>query len=303
MANLNELQQQILKLKKEKNALVLAHYYVPLEVQDIADAVCDSFAMAKLAKDAKERIIVICGVTFMAESAKLLSPDKKVLLPVLEAGCPMADMVTPEDITRLRTEYPNAKVMCYVNSSAAVKAESDICCTSSSALELAEKMEGDEFIFVPDKNLGAFVAEKVPNKQFHMHNGYCPVHDKITAEDVLAAKKAHPDGLFLVHPECPKAVLELADFIGSTAEILDFARSTDAKTLIIGTECEITARLKRELPDKDIHSVAAEFVCETMKYVTLQKVYDALSEEKHEITLDDTVSAAARKCLDLMVSI
>ena len=199
MEKLNPLQEKILKLKKEKNALILAHYYVPLEVQDIADIVGDSFEMAKKAKEAKERLIVVCGVRFMGESAKLLSPDKKVLIPAVDAGCPMADMVTVEDVERLKAEHPGAAVMCYVNSSAAVKAASDICCTSSSALRVARSLDAQEIIFVPDVHLAEFTAGKVTDKKFVFHTGFCPTHHRITENDVLAAKKAHPAAKFAVH--------------------------------------------------------------------------------------------------------
>ena len=201
MENFNELQREILRLKKEKNALILAHYYVPLEVQDVADAVCDSFAMAQKAAKARESVIVICGVRFMGESAKILSPEKTVLLPSPDAGCPMADMVTPEDVLRLKSQHPRAQVMCYVNSSAAVKAVSDVCCTSSSALRIAKNLDCEEIIFVPDRHLGSFVARHVPEKTFWLHPGFCPTHHRITEADVLAAKKAHPDAEFAVHPE------------------------------------------------------------------------------------------------------
>ena len=213
MAELSKLQQEILALKEEKGALILAHYYVPLEVQDVADHVCDSFEMAKRAKDAEEELIIICGVYFMGESAKILSPDKKVLIPTADAGCPMADMVTQEDVLRLKRENPNAAVMCYVNSSAAVKAVSDICCTSSSALQIAKAVEEDEIIFVPDINLGSYIAKQIPDKKFIIHDGFCPTHHRLREKDVLAAKTAHPNAKLIAHPECREEVLKHADFI------------------------------------------------------------------------------------------
>ena len=186
----------------------------------------------------------------MGESAKLLSPDKKVLLPAADAGCPMADMVTVEDVRRLKAEHPNAAVMCYVNSSAAVKAVSDICCTSSSALRIAEALDAEEVIFIPDRHLGEYTAGHVPGKKFIFHNGFCPTHHRITEKDVLAAKKAHPNAKLAVHPECRSEVLEHADYIGSTSGILKYAAETDAEEILIGTEMEIIARLQRQLPDK-----------------------------------------------------
>ena len=294
---------RIMELKKEKNALILAHYYVPLEVQDIADIVGDSFEMAKRAKQAEEKLIVVCGVRFMGESAKILSPDKKVLIPSAEAGCPMADMVTVDDVLRLRAEHPNAAVMCYVNSSAAVKAVSDICCTSSSALRIAETLDAEEIIFVPDTNLGHYTAEQVPDKTFFCHTGFCPTHHRITEDDVLAAKKAHPDAKFAVHPECRPEVLKHADFIGSTSQILAFSRETDASEILIGTESEIVSRLQRELPDKKFFAVASAFMCPNMKKVTLEAVLNCLENEVYEVKLDDAELEGARSALDRMVSV
>ena len=302
MENFNELQREILRLKREKNALVLAHYYVPLAVQDAADAVCDSFAMAQKAARAKEDLIVICGVRFMGESAKILSPEKTVLLPSLDAGCPMADMVTPEDVLRLRAEHPRAQVMCYVNSSAAVKAVSDVCCTSSSALRIAKDLDCEEIIFVPDKHLGSFVARHVPEKKFWLHPGFCPTHHKITEADVLAAEKAHPDAEFAVHPECAADVVKHGDLVGSTAEILDFARKTDAPEILIGTESEIVERLRRELPEKKIYGVGISFVCPNMKKVTPEALYECLRDEKYKVELPEDQLRAARRSLDRMVN-
>lgn len=302
MENFNEIQNQILKLKKEKNALILAHYYVPMDVQDIADHVCDSFEMAKRAKDAKEELIVICGVRFMGESAKILAPDKKVLIPAIDAGCPMADMVTVDDVRRLKAEHPNAVVMCYVNSSAAVKAEADICCTSSSALRIAKSLDAEEIIFVPDVHLAEYTAEKVPEKKFIFHTGFCPTHHRITEADIVAAKKAHPDAVFAVHPECRAEVLHHADFVGSTSEIIKFAQETPSKEVIIGTEMEIAARLQREMPDKKFYSVTSAFVCPNMKKVTLDAVLNCLENEVFEIKLDKEEIDAAKQSLDRMVA-
>lgn len=302
MEKYNDIQKRILALKEEKSAFILAHYYVPLDVQDIADIVGDSFEMAKRAKEAKEKLIVVCGVRFMGESAKLLSPDKKVLIPVADAGCPMADMVTPEDIRRLKAKHPNAVVMCYVNTSAAVKAECDVCCTSSSALRIAGSLDAEEIIFVPDIHLAEYTASKLPEKKFIFHNGFCPTHHRVTEADVLAAKKAHPDAKVAVHPECRAEVIKLADFVGSTSEIIRFARETDAKEVLIGTEMEIVARLQRELPDKKFYSVTSAFVCPNMKKVTLQAVLNCLENEEYEINIEKDEADAARSSLDKMVA-
>lgn len=301
MKNLSDIQKRILELKKEKNALILAHYYVPLEVQDVADHVCDSYAMATKAMDATEPTVIICGVRFMGESAKILAPEKKVLIPAIDAGCPMADMVTVEDVLKLKEEHPNAAVMCYVNSSAAVKAVSDICCTSSSAIRVANSIDNDEIIFVPDIHLAEYVADQVPDKKFILHTGFCPTHHRVTEADIIAAKKAHPEAAVAVHPECRKEVLKHADFVGSTAQIIDFARKSEAPEIIIGTEMEIAARLQREMPEKKVYSVTSAFVCPNMKKVTPEALLNCLENEEFEITLDEAEAAAAREALDRMV--
>lgn len=303
MENYNDIQREILDLKNEKNALILAHYYVPVEVQAIADAVCDSFAMAKLAKAAKEDTIVICGVRFMGESAKLLSPSKTVLLPAEDAGCPMADMITAEEVEKLKAAHPEAAVVCYVNSSAAVKAVSDVCCTSSSALKVVRSLPEKEIIFIPDKNLGSFVAASVPEKTIHLYNGCCPIHNKVTVAEVLSVKTEHPDALFAVHPECCEGVVQLADFIGSTAEIIDFVKASDAKEFIIGTECEISVLLAKECPDKKFYNASSDFVCHDMKKVELSSVRDSLKYGRYEVYLTPEEMEGAEDSLNRMVRI
>ena len=303
MTDTSKLQKKILQLKKKKNALILAHYYAPLEVQDVADHVCDSFVMAKYAARAESDLIVVCGVRFMGESAKILSPSKTVLLPAPDAGCPMADMVTPEDVARLRTEHPGAAVMCYVNSSAAVKAVSDICCTSSSALDIARAIPEREIIFVPDRHLGSYVAANVPEKTFYLHDGYCPTHHMVTLSHVMAAKEANPGAVLAVHPECDDEVVAQADFVGSTSEILDFAHSTDASSIIIGTEQEIVTRLRRELPDKEVSSVKNAFVCSNMKKINLASLLDCLENDRYRVELPDEELEGALRSLERMVNI
>lgn len=303
MENYNEIQKEILELKKEKNALVLAHYYVPAEVQAVADAVCDSFAMAKLAKKAEEDVIVICGVRFMGESAKLLSPDKTVLLPAESAGCPMADMITVKEVEKLKADHPEAAVVCYVNSSAAVKAASTVCCTSSSALKVVRSLPEKEIIFIPDKNLGSYVAEKIPEKNFYLYDGCCPVHDSVTACEVLHIREKHPEALFAVHPECRKEVVQLADFVGSTAEIISFVKESDAKEFIIGTEQEIAIILAAECPDKKFYDAASEFVCRDMKKVELSALRDCLKYGRYEVCLKPEEIQGAKDSLDRMVRI
>lgn len=303
MANINALQDEIRKLKKEKKALVLAHYYVPEDVQSAADHVCDSFEMAKRASEASESIIVICGVYFMGESTKILAPGKKVLLPAPDAGCPMADMISPEQIMEYKRLHPRAAVVCYVNSPASVKAVSDVCCTSSSAEKVVRSLSEDEIIFVPDQHLGSYVAGKCPDKKFIIHKGFCPTHHRITESDVLAAKSAHPGAVFAAHPECREEVIRHADYVGSTSGILNFARKTEAKEILIGTELEITGRLSRELPDKKIYSVASAFVCPNMKKITLESLRDSLMYERYEVSLSDSEIKAAKSSLSRMINI
>jgi len=300
---LNDLQQRIAALAKERGAFILAHYYQPLEIQDAAHVVGDSFEMARQAKEASEDIIVLCGVRFMAESAKILSPKKTVLLPAPDAGCPMADMVEPEDVIALREKYPNAAVMCYVNSSAAVKAVSDVCCTSSSAVRIARQIDAEEIIFIPDRNLGRYVAEQVPEKTFYFHPGFCPIHDRVTAHQAKQAKARYPQAVFAAHPECQEPVLAEADFIGSTSQILDFARTTSAGEIIIGTELSIVERLQRELPEKKIFSVSAGFICPNMKKIRLEDLYNALENGVHEINMPEEEINAAKTSLDRMIAL
>ena len=300
---MNELQDKIMKLKKERNALILAHYYQNLDVQDIADHVGDSFALAKLAQSASEDTIILCGVRFMAESAKILNPSKTVYQPSDLAGCPMADMITPEDVLKLREKYPEAAVVCYVNSSAAVKAVSDICCTSSSAEKIVRSLSQKQIIFVPDKNLGSYISKKVPEKEFIFFEGWCPIHNGIADKDAIAAREANPDSVLLVHPECREEVLEHADYIGSTAGILDFARKTDKKNIIIGTEVGVFEILTRELKDKNITIIRENFVCPDMKRTTLEDVIACLEDKKQPITMDAELMDKARVSLERMVSV
>lgn len=300
---MNEMQEKIISLKKEKNALILAHYYQPLPVQDIADAVGDSFALAKMAQNAQQSTIILCGVSFMAESAKILNPDKAVYLPCESAGCPMADMITPEDVLILRNKYPEAAVICYVNSSASVKAVSDVCCTSSSAEKIVRSISNRQIIFVPDRNLGTYIAEKVPEKEIILFDGYCPIHNRVSSEDAIASKKALPNARLLVHPECRQEVLKHADYIGSTAGILDYARSIDATNLIIGTEIGVYEILKRELPNKNLLLIKDDFLCSDMKKTSLEDILKCLEGKKDPIKLPENDMIGARQSLERMISI
>ncbi len=297
------IDQQIQALKKERNAVILAHYYQQPEVQDIADIVGDSFDLSRRASTVQADVIVFCGVFFMAESAKILNPARTVLLPVLAAGCPMADMVTSEDVLELREKYPDAAVVCYVNSSAAVKAECDVCCTSSNAVKIVKSLPQRRIVFVPDRNLGHYVSRFVPEKEIIPFAGFCPTHDRVTAEDVAAARAARPGAQVLVHPECPPAVVDAADFAGSTAQILQYATQSDAKEFIIGTEQGILHRLQGQNPDKKFYLLSPRLFCVNMKKTGLQDVLAALQTNTNQIELDETVAGRARGCLQRMLEL
>ena len=298
-----EIAEEILRLKKEKDALILAHYYQRLEIQQVADIFGDSFELSKKAKLAQNQLIIFCGVSFMAESAKILNPTKNVVLPRADAGCRMANMVTPEDILALREKYPKAAVVCYVNSSAATKAVSDICCTSSNAIKVVGSLPNKQIIFVPDKNLGAYVAKAFPEKEFILHSGFCPTHKNITAEEVKKAKALHPNALLAVHPECEKEVLDAADFIGSTSQIIDYCVKTDSEEFIIGTEVGVVDRLILYNPEKKYHLLTPYLVCSDMKKTELSDVLNALKTEEHEIIMTKYEIEAASLPLERMVAI
>ena len=300
---MTNIQEKILALKQEKNAVILAHCYQTMDIQEIADHVGDSFELARLAQKTEQPIIVLCGVRFMAESAKILNPEKTVLLPAPDAGCPMADMVTPEDVKKLREQNPDAAVMCYVNSSAAVKAESDICCTSSSSVRVAKSLKEKRIIFVPDQNLGAYTASKVPEKEFILFHGFCPIHHHVSVNDVTAAKAAHPDARVLVHPECTPQVLELADFVGSTAGIVDCVKKSSDKEFIIGTEMGVVERLKQTVPDKSVYLLSSRLICPNMKKTRIGDVLHSLENNVYEIKLPENELKGARKCLERMVNV
>ena len=298
-----EIINEINKLKKERDAVIVSHSYQIGDIQDIADIVGDSFALSKYCATRDSKVIVFCGVHFMAESAKILSPDKTVLLPEIHAGCPMADMAAPEKLKIEKEKYPNATVICYINSSAAVKALCDVCCTSSNAVKILKSVESEEVLFLPDKNLATYCAKQVPEKKVILWEGFCPPHDKVTAATVLKVKKEHPDALFLIHPECRSEVIEFADFIGSTSAIIEFAGKSDAKKFIIGTEMGVLHALNKNNPDKTFYTLSPGLVCPNMKKITLESVYEALRDMKYQIEVPAEIAAQARKCLDKMLEI
>lgn len=298
-----DLRDEILRLKAERDAIIVAHNYQRDEVQAIADVVGDSFALARHCANAKESVIVFCGVHFMAESAKILAPDKTVLLPEIDAGCPMADMVDEYDLRAWKQNHPGVAVVCYINSSAAVKAECDICCTSSNAVAVVRSLPQEEILFVPDCNLGQYVALQVPEKKIHLWDGYCITHHRVKASDISAAKAAHPDALLLVHPECQPEIWKQADFVGSTKQIIEYATESPAKKFLIGTEMGIFWKLKQNNPDKEFYLLAPGLICPNMKKTTLGSIRDSLALMRYQIETPAEVSLAARTALTRMLAV
>ena len=296
-----EIQSRIRKLKKVKNAIVLAHNYQLPEIYDVADAVADSFELAVVARETDAAIIVFAGVKFMAESAKILNPTKKVLLPDLAAGCPLADFATAEKVRAKKKEFPNATVVAYVNSTAAVKAESDVCVTSANAVKICRELSEREIIFLPDRNLGEWVAENLPEKKIILWEGNCFVHARIATERVAAARTNHPDAKILVHPESPRAIRELADAVVGTGGMSKFAGNSDAAEFLIATESGMLEKLRRENPEKKFCALAGE--CANMKKITLAKILNSLENEEFEIEIDEKIASAARKSLEKMIEL
>jgi len=297
-----QLLERVKELKARRNAVVLAHNYQIEEVQDAADYIGDSFGLSRIAAETEADVIVFCGVHFMAEGAALLAPDKIVLLPEILAGCPMADMVTVEALKEKKRQHPGATVVTYVNSSAAVKAESDICVTSANAVRVVNALDCREILFVPDKNLASFVASHT-DKQVIPWEGFCVTHHRVSLQDVRTAREAHPDAVLVVHPECRPEVVQAADYAFSTSGILQFARETEHRKLIIGTEMGIMYRLRQENPDKEFFLLSQGLVCPNMKYTTLEKVVRALETLQPRITVPENIREGARRALLRMLEI
>jgi quinolinate synthase len=296
-----ELKTEIQDLKRAKDAILLVHNYQMREVQEVADFIGDSLGLARQAMDAGKRMIVFCGVRFMAETAKILSPEAKVLIPREDAACPMADMITPEDVTELRGRYPGALVCSYVNTNADVKAESDICCTSANAVEVVKKLDTGRVVFTPDRNLASYVGRSV-NTEIIPFDGYCYVHMKFTPEDIRGAKAAHPQAVVLVHPECRSEVIDLADEVLSTSGMVEYAKASPAEEFIIATEEGLISRLIREVPEKRFYSAGRAQFCFNMKRIRLHDVYRSLDEEIYEVKVDPGIMKDARKALERMIS-
>jgi len=297
------MQEEIRKLKQEKNAVILAHLYQRGEIQDVADYTGDSFALSQQAAKTDADIIVFCGVHFMAESAKILSPDKIVLLPEPRAGCPMADMVSVEALREMKRKYPDAAVVAYVNSSAAVKAESTICCTSANAVKVVESLkEYDKIIFVPDRNLGHYISRHV-DKEIILWEGYCYTHNDLMREHIEQARKEHPEAEVLVHPETPPEVVDVADKVFSTAGMLKYVKQSNRKEFIIGTERGILHQLTKDNPDKKFYFPTDELLCANMKLTTLEKLLRSLQTLEPQVTVPADIAAKARRALDRMLAV
>ena len=298
-----DIKEKIEALKKEHDAVILAHYYVSPEVQAIADYIGDSFYLSKLAVDLPQKTLVVCGVSFMGESAKILNPGKRVLLPDSKADCAMAHMITPAKIAKMREEHPGAAVVCYINSTAELKTCSDVCVTSANALKIVSALPNEEIIFIPDENLGHYVASQLPEKKFIFNDGRCPIHASVTAADIDKAKAAHPGAPVLTHPECVPAVLEKSDYIGSTSGILKYATEHSEKEYIICTECGIDYKLREQNPDKEFFFVEPKPVCEDMKFITLEKIAHALETGEGEVLLEDAMRHRANAPLERMLEL
>ena len=297
------MKSQIEQLKIEKNAVILAHYYAPAEVQEIADFVGDSFYLAKVVRQSNADIIVFCGVQFMGESAKILNPDKKVLMPDLAADCPMAHMVADGIIEEMRQRYDDLAVVCYINSTAELKCKSDVCVTSSNAVKIVRALPNKNIFFIPDHNLGSFVAKQVPEKNIILNDGCCPIHAKITAVQVLAEKEKHPKAEVLTHPECDASVIALSDYIGSTADIIAYAKKSEKKEFIICTEDGVDYKLLTDNPNKRFYYPNPHPCCADMKLNTLGSVLSVLQKEDKEVIVDDDVRKGALKPLERMLEL
>ena len=294
---------EILKLKEQKNAVILAHYYVDGQVQSIADYVGDSFYLAKIAKQTDANTIVFCGVSFMGESAKILSPEKTVLMPDITADCPMAHMVKDGLIEKLRKEYDDLAVVCYINSTAKLKVQSDVCVTSSNAVKIVKALPNKNIFFIPDQNLGRYVKEQVPEKNIILNDGCCPRHNVITAEQVISTKEKYPKAKVLTHPECVKEVLDLSDYIGSTAGIIDYAKKSSDVEFIICTEIGVLYQLEKDNPDKKFYFVEPMPVCGDMKLITVEKIINVLKTGENQVEVDEQIREKALLPLDKMLEL
>lgn len=301
------LVEKINKLKKEKNAIILTHCYQNIEIDEVSDYVGDSLYLSRAAAKTDADIILFAGVYFMAQSAKILSPDKKVLIPDITSGCHMADMIDVENLRLFKKKYPNIPVVCYINSTAEVKAECDVCCTSSNAVDIVKNLNVPKVLFAPDTYLGKWIGQKLKDVEVITFNGFCPVHLRIRPEDIMEARRNYPEALILAHPECHYEVSKLADFVGSTKEIMEFSQKSDKKQFVIATEKGVVERLNRDSKlnnwGKEFILINENIICHSMKYNTLEKIYDTLLNETNEITLDKNIIEKARLSIDRMLNL
>ena len=300
---MKELIEKINKLKKEKNAVILAHCYQNVEIDEVADYVGDSLYLSQMAAKTNADIIVFAGVYFMAQTAKILNPTRKVLLPRLESGCRMADMITLEQLREFKKKFPKMPTVCYINSTAEVKSECDICCTSSNAVKIVDSLNAEEILFLPDTYLGKWVEAKLGNVKVNTYPGFCPTHMQIRDKDVIAAREKYPNALVLAHPECHQSVTAIADYVGSTTGIMKFAKENNNKQFIIATEKGVVDRLKRDYPEKEFILIKDSVICPNMKWNTLTDIYNALDREEHEITVDEDMAQKALTCIDRMLEV
>lgn len=301
---IREIQNEIIKLKKEKDFLILAHTYQTHDILEIADYTGDSFGLSRQAMSASQKNVLMCGVRFMAETAKILSPEKNVFLSHADAGCPMAEQFSLTELRRIKEKHSDCAVVAYINTTSELKTECDLCVTSSSALDAVKKLPNKNILFIPDCNLGAWVAEQIPEKNFYFIKGGCPVHMKITVDDVLIAREKHPDSLLLVHPECLKEVTENADYVGSTTGIMDFAEKSAHSRFIIGTENSVVQHLRFAFPEKEFFELSKNCVCNDMRLTTLADILNCLKGKGGEkIALPDETMKKARICIDKMLEI
>lgn len=299
---IKDIQQEIIRLKKEKDICILAHCYQSPEILEVADFVGDSFALSVEASKVTNKTVIMCGVRFMAETVKILSPEKRVILSNADAGCPMAEMMDRKTIAQVKEQYPDYTVVAYINTTSELKTICDVCVTSSSALKICKKIKNDKILFIPDCNLGDWIAKQLPEKNFKLLNGGCPTHARMSKKDVEKAKEMHPQALFLVHPECRPEVVELADYAGSTTGIMNFAKNSEAKEFIIGTENSIVQHLQLECPDKKFYPLSKDCICHNMKATTIVDVLNCCKGEfGEEIILDKEVYQGAKRCIDEMI--
>lgn len=300
---MKELIEKIHKLKKEKNAVILAHCYQNAEIDEVADYIGDSLHLSQMAAKTDADIILFAGVYFMAQTAKILSPDKKVLLPRLESGCRMADMISLNQLREFKSKHPNIPTVCYINSTAEVKSECDICCTSSNAIKIVDSLKAEKVLFLPDTYLGKWVEAQLGNVEVITYPGFCPTHLQIRPEDIENARKLYPNAKVLAHPECHQAVTKLADYVGSTTGIMKYAIESDCKQFVIATEKGVVDRLQRDYPEKEFILIKENIVCPNMKWHTLIDIYNALEKEEHEINVDKEIASKALGCIDRMLGV